>query len=106
MLELIGQLWVILAALTCYCSARATYRDWGYNKTVTKEISCENQMKQKHNLKPSKLFEGLNGRRTLIRAEPLYLGEAELEQLQLIERRRRIKEPAAGSGTRSFRWHL
>jgi hypothetical protein len=44
-LELVGQLWLVLAALTCYYSMRATYREWGYNKNITTGDNMSKQSK-------------------------------------------------------------
>ena len=104
-LELIGQIWLILAALTCYYSARATYREWGYNKPTPqpKEETWRN-VRRYRRLKPSKLLVGSKEQHTFRMAEIWSHGEAVPARSQSIAKSNKIRELAAASGNRRKSW--
>ena len=100
-MELVGQLWLIMAALTAYYSMRATYRDWGYNKPTPqpRENICRNVSRTQRSRR-SKPRGELRERPILITAESWSHGEADLAQSQSTARSNRIREPAAASGSK------
>ena len=101
-LELIGQLWLLLATLTVIFSFRAIYRDWGYNKKVTKEKTCLNK-RNKTELScsdsvPSAVQSGSSTSNKAVTWSP---GEAGLARSRLTEKRSGINGHAAAGGNRS-----
>jgi hypothetical protein len=104
-LELIGQIWLILAALTCYYSARATYREWGYNKPTPqpKEETWRNVRRAQHS-RQSKPREELRERPILRTVEIWSRGEAVPVRSQSTAKNNKIRELAAASGNRRKTW--
>ena len=99
-LELIGQLWLLLAALTAFYSLRATYRDWVYNRTIPQEITCQRRSKIKNSSVASEQSEGSSESNTSKKGATWSLGEVALARSQLTARSNRINEHAAESGSK------
>tara|TARA_Y100000593_G_scaffold82863_1_gene155986 strand:+ start:3432 stop:3740 length:309 start_codon:yes stop_codon:yes gene_type:complete len=99
-LEIIGYLWVLIAALVSVFSLHATWRDWGYNINITKETSCQAKSKKQHSSSHSKQSEASSENDTSKREATWSLGAEVLERSLSIERRSKIREPAAESGSK------
>ena len=99
--ELIGLLWLLLAAITSVYSLRVTYKEWGYNKTIPTEIICERTKRIEIRSAGSRPYAVLSDEHTS-RTEAIWSpGGVAHARSRLTERRRRINKPAAESGTRS-----
>jgi len=100
-LEIIGQLWLIMAALTAYYSMRATYRDWGYNKPTPqpKEKTCRNESRTRRSRR-SKPRGVLKERNTLRTGETWSHGEVDLTRSELTAKKSKIRMHAAANGSR------
>ena len=100
-LELIGQIWLILAALVCYYSARATYREWGYNKpTPQPRENTWRNVRRTQLSRQSKPRGELRERPILRTAEIWSHGEVGLTRSGLTAKSNRVREPAAASGSK------
>tara|TARA_Y100001937_G_C7065792_1_gene305986 strand:+ start:295 stop:609 length:315 start_codon:yes stop_codon:yes gene_type:complete len=98
--ELIGNIWLISAAIVIILSFRATWRDWGYNIGITKEESWRNERtKPQSSSTQSEQSEGLRGRSTFPEEATWSLGGEVLARSLLIEKSNRIREPVAASGS-------
>ena len=100
-LELIGHMWLITAALVSVFGFHATWRDWGYNKTITKEKPCQRRI-PKHNdsYKQSGPLAGLSVERTSPGEATWSLGAEVLARSLSIGKNNKTKEPAAASGSK------
>jgi len=99
-LEIIGQLWLIMAALTAYYSMRATYRDWGYNKPIQpQEITCRN-VRRTQRSRQSKPRGELREQHTLRMGEIWSHGEVDLTRSELTAKKSKIRMHAAANGSR------
>lgn len=99
-LEVIGQLWLFIAAMVSVFALHATWVEWGYNTNITKETSWPKTKKPKLKSEPSRQSEELSDRDTLNQEATWSLGAEVLARSLSIEKNNRTKAHAAASGSK------